>query len=44
MRAALEREIERDELRAYLRELDEKLGPVPPQLIEEARRAWKKKR
>ncbi len=38
---ALAHELEREQLRGYLEELDERLGPVPESVIEETRRAWR---
>lgn len=38
---ALSRELEREQLKGYLGELDRRLGPVPESLIEETRRAWR---
>jgi len=37
---AIEHELEREQLRAYLDELDENFGPVPQQAIAELRKAW----
>ena len=39
---ALQHELEREKLTRYLDELDDELGPVPEELLEEARRAWRK--
>ncbi len=38
---ALSRELEREQLKGYLGELDRRLGPVPESLLEETRRAWR---
>ena len=37
---AIERELERRSLRRYLDEMDEKYGPVAPELIEEFDKLW----
>jgi len=40
---ALEHELERAELGAYLDELDATLGPVPKKAMAQARRAWQRR-
>jgi hypothetical protein len=37
----MEHELEREQLGAYLEELDEELGPVPEAALVKARRAWR---
>lgn len=37
---AIEHELERELLRAYLDELDEDFGPIPQQAMAELRKAW----
>jgi hypothetical protein len=38
---AMQHELEREQLGAYLEELDEKLGPVPATALTQARVAWR---
>ena len=40
---AIAHELEREQLRAYLAELDQQHGPVPDPILKEARRAWRKR-
>ena len=40
---AIAHELEREQLRAYLAELDEECGRVPDAILREARRAWRKR-
>ncbi len=40
---ALQRELEREQLRAFLAELDAKEGPVPARELARVRRAWPKR-
>lgn len=40
---ALEHELEREKLGAYLDELDVALGPVSKNVIDQARRVWRKR-
>ncbi len=40
---AMRHELEREQLGAYLAELDESLGPVPDKVLTEARSAWRKR-
>jgi hypothetical protein len=40
---AIEPELEREQLGAYLSELDDEHGPVPEATLLEARRAWRKR-
>jgi hypothetical protein len=37
---AMQHELEREQLGAYLVELDAELGPVPDKTLREARKAW----
>lgn len=39
---ALRHELQRLQLGDYLAQLDRELGPVPEEIVEEARRAWQK--
>lgn len=39
---AIEHELERAQLGEFLRELEGELGPVPEELLDEAREAWRK--
>jgi hypothetical protein len=39
---AMEHELERAQLGAFLQELESELGPVPDDLLAEARKAWHK--
>lgn len=39
---ALAHELEREQLRAFLDELETVRGPVPPQVLSRVRRAWPK--
>jgi hypothetical protein len=39
----MQHELEREQLGAYLAELDAKLGPVPEKALLEARKAWHKR-
>ena len=38
---AMQHELEREQLGAYLEELDKELGPVPAPALTQARRAWR---
>jgi post-segregation antitoxin (ccd killing protein) len=40
---AIAHELEREQLTAYLEELDREFGPVPKEVLAEARRAWRKR-
>jgi post-segregation antitoxin (ccd killing protein) len=40
---AIAHELEREQLSAYLEELDREFGPVPAEITAEARRAWRKR-
>ena len=40
---AIAHELEREQLTAYLEELDRKFGPVPKEALAGARRAWRKR-
>ena len=40
---AMRHELEREQLGAFLDELNEKLGPLPTALVAEARAAWPKR-
>ncbi len=40
---AIAHELEREQLTAYLEELDREFGPVPTEVMAEARRAWRKR-
>lgn len=40
---AMQHELEREQLGAYLAELDARFGPVDPALLAQARRAWRKR-
>lgn len=40
---AIAHELEREQLGAYLAELDQQHGPVPEAVLKEARRAWRKR-
>lgn len=40
---AIARELEREQLGAYLAELDEQHGPLPQAMLKEARCAWRKR-
>ena len=40
---AIAHELEREQLGAYLEELDREFGPVPKEVLAEARRAWRKR-
>lgn len=41
---ALRHELEREQLGAYLEELDQELGPLPDDALTRARRAWRGRR
>jgi post-segregation antitoxin (ccd killing protein) len=40
---AIAHELEREQLTAYLEELDREFGPVPKEALADARRAWRKR-
>ncbi len=40
---AIAHELEREQLSAYLDELDREFGPVPKEALADARRAWRKR-
>lgn len=40
---AIAHELKREQLTAYLEELDREFGPVPKEALAEARRAWRKR-
>ena len=40
---AIAHELEREQLSAYLEELDRAFGPVPHEALADARRAWRKR-
>lgn len=40
---AIAHELEREQLAAYLDELDHQFGPVPGEALADARRAWRKR-
>jgi hypothetical protein len=40
---AFQQQLEREQLRAYLDELDAELGPVPKEIMDEVRAAWPKR-
>lgn len=40
---AIAHELEREQLTAHLEELDRAFGPVPKEVLAEARRAWRKR-
>ena len=40
---AIAHELEREQLTAYLEELDREFGPVPKAALADARRAWRKR-
>lgn len=40
---AIAHELEREQLAAYLEELDREFGPVPKEALADARRTWRKR-
>ena len=40
---AIAHELEREQLTAYLEDLDREFGPVPKEALTDARRAWRKR-